>query len=541
MFRCAVLLVVGLFAWIYWPATQADFVIDDYVFITTSRMIDNPLPAFWQSHFYEPYYFRPLGILSWWVATRTLGLDYAAHSTINLAIHAVSVCLLACLLRDLGVRKWASLAGVALFALAPFSLAAALWPSNRFDLLAVLFLLCTTISMLRVLSAGSARWWLAMALAALAACWSKELAYPAATLLAGCALFYRDASVRQRLGVFALLGGVIGGAFLWRHRLIASPYAVLGSDPMSVFAQGARAWGEVLPQFAAFAVSESGAVLPLWIAGVAIVMALVLRARNRVRRFGDAPVLPGPSLGIVLGAFCVWLAISVPQTALAGRFSTTLDGAALGTITYGRFYYASAAAAAVIAAALLSRARFTMALSVVVIGCAIVVGLQQRSLAVEFARWTQAEIQPVAVAAAKIVDATAPVSTGSPPCVYVFLGTQDKHPWFRMFSDVTVKARTDVPAAAWQCYVMTESTPWIFAFPTHLALADVGLLPVKDVTGAKLDSTWGDIRYRYRLAPKDVRDLPSARFFNWNGEVFVDVTDEVRSGARVVKMRDWGQ
>ena len=74
----------ALLAWIYLPVTRGDFVADDYVFLATGRMVDTPLAAFWQNHFYEPYYFRPIGVLLWWLLTDTFGLDYSSHSLINL-------------------------------------------------------------------------------------------------------------------------------------------------------------------------------------------------------------------------------------------------------------------------------------------------------------------------------------------------------------------------------------------------------------------------------------------------------------------------
>ena len=113
----------ALLAWIYLPVTRGDFVADDYVFIVTARMVDTPLAAFWQSHFYEPYYFRPLGVLSWWLATRLFGLDYSAHSLINVVLHCVNVGLLWWLLRALALRVSAVIAGTVLFALGPFALA----------------------------------------------------------------------------------------------------------------------------------------------------------------------------------------------------------------------------------------------------------------------------------------------------------------------------------------------------------------------------------------------------------------------------------
>ena len=140
-----------LLAWIYLPVTRGDFVGDDYVFLATARMVDAPLVAFWQSHFYEPYYFRPVGVLSWWGATRLFGLDYTSHSLINLLLHFTNVGLLFWLLRALALRASAIVAGVVLFALGPFALATILWPSNRFDLLAVGFLLAQAFAIVRAL------------------------------------------------------------------------------------------------------------------------------------------------------------------------------------------------------------------------------------------------------------------------------------------------------------------------------------------------------------------------------------------------------
>ena len=109
-----------------------------------------------------------------------------------------------------------------------------------------------------------------------------------------------------------------------------------------------------------------------------------------------------------------------------------------------------------------------------------------------------------------------------------------------MFSDVTVKALSVDPAKTWRCYVMTESTPWLFAFPANDMPGDLPLRKITDSKGvAKADSAWGGIRYRYRLPSEDLPNLPGARFFDWREGRFVEVTDEVRSGARKVVSKDW--
>ena len=141
----------------------------------------------------------------------------------------------------------------------------------------------------------------------------------------------------------------------------------------------------------------------------------------------------------------------------------------------------------------------------------------------------------MSVAATQLVD-----TSGDAPCVYVLLGTQEAHPYFRMFSDVTVKARTVHPEKIWRCHVMTESTPWLFAFPASVAPPELPLRVITDSQSkAKPDSMWGGIRYRYRLPTKDLAALRGARYFEWRDLQFVDVTDAVRFGARKVESKDW--
>jgi hypothetical protein len=537
--RVALVVLLALMAWAYWPATAADFVIDDYVFIATSRMVDNPLPAFWQSHFYEPYYFRPLGLISWWVATRAYAFDYQAHSVINLAIHALSVCSLSVLLRMLGATRLPIFAAAALFALMPFSLATTMWPSNRFDLLAVLFLFLLAISVLRVLRGAAIGGWVLVALCALAACWSKELAYPIATVIAFFALFSVGAPMQRRLSVFALLGAVIAFAFFWRQAMLELPYAAAGGDVVVSMTKGVAAWTQSLPAFVAHAVGASSSAV--WIVAGVVVASLVFRARSARRRFAanSEAVERAQVRGnwLIAAASLTLLVACAVQMPLAHVFTNMLDGGAFGTLTYARFYYAPMAVFAALTGLTLSSSRFPKIGALVVVFFAVVTGLALHPLGQAYANWTQKEVRPVSLAAAALADAQ---PTGS-PCVLVLLGTQTVHPYFRMFSDVTVKALTEKPEQTWRCQVMSESTPWIFAFPESVNPLPLQLPKVGgDGATAKPDSQWGGIRYRYRLAPANAAALPDARFYDWQGGKFVEVTEQVRSGARVVKFHGWG-
>ena len=540
--RVVLVAVLGLMAWAYWPVTRGDFVIDDYVFIATARMVEAPWAAFWQSHFYEPFYFRPIGVVSWWVAQRAFGLDYLPHALINLALHSINVLLLVVLLRALAVRGWALLAGAALFALAPFSLGPALWPSNRFDLLATGFLLLLAkLVLVTLVSARMTMPLLAALLVAIAACWSKELAYPVATAMAFMSLAARSASWRRRLLVFAALGVAIGGAFAWRHLILADAYAVVMGNPLLAIGRGLGTLVRLLPGLASSALGGERGVF--WLIGLGLLLTLAvvgaLFARRQAQTGWDRRLMAEvpPSFGVLAAVTTVALAAIIVQTPLAYLSAPIADGSPFGTITFLRFYYAPWAGCVVLAAVLLARAAWPRALSMVVLLFAIVGGVWLRPLGKSFAQWVHTDIRPYSVAATAVADRPA----GGEPCLLVFLGTQTKHPLFRMFSDVTVKARAGSPEHAWRCFVMTESTPWLFVFPLATPLPEWPMPRITNPDGsAKPDSTWSTIRYRYRLPPVDLATLPGARFFDWRDGRFVEVTDEVRRGERKVPSRDWG-
>ena len=515
-----------LLAWIFLPVTRGDFVADDYVFLATARMVDAPLAAFWQSHFYEPNYFRPVGVLSWWVAMRLFGLDYASHSFINFFLHFANAGLLFWLLRALALRANPVAAGVALFALGPFALATILWPSNRFDLLAVGFLLVQAIAMVRALQGNALAFAFAM-LAALGACWSKESAYAISTMMCLVALAAGGVSWRLRGMLFALLGATIGGAFFWRHRIVTDAYAIASADPVGQVVDGVRAMVLSLPKLTGLIIGES--MLPWlgWGLFGAVLSSLVWARRD----VGAS----GVSRWKLFGALLVALAAFVIQAPAAKLFAPMLDGGAFGTVTFARFYYVPWATVSVILALILARGQLGAIASLGVMGLMIVVGLAARPLAESYTEWTRQEIRPIAVGATRLVDAASDA-----PCVYVLLGTQNKHPFFRMFSDVTVKARTATSDKTWRCHIMTESTPWLFAFPAGVTPRPLPLREITDAAGnAKPDSFWGGIRYRYRLPSVDLAVLPGARYFDWRGGQFVDMTEDVRSGARTVVSQEW--
>jgi hypothetical protein len=544
MLRLALIALLTVLVACYWPTTAGSFVIDDYVFIAQSRMVNAPWLAFVTNHFYEPVYFRPVGVVLWWIATKLFALDYAAHSAINLVLHTFNVVFLAYFVRIVTERRCAAIAAATMFALLPFSFAATLWPSNRFDLLAVAFLLLAAIACTQFLRKGRPLAWLAAGAMTLLACFSKELAYPIATAMAClCLIVAPCAPLPRRIGLFALLGGTITLAFLWRHAMLPQPYAVASQDVVGSLVTGANAWSRSVPSLfnhatANDSVSHFAIVMLIMVVAFAVVTS-IFAATKRSAFSSDRPQSM-VTLMIIFGACVIVAASIVTQLPLAHVFAPMLDGSAFGTITFARFYYAPTATFAIVVGLVLARARLVRSLSTIICIACVAIALQTRTLASDFAVWTNIEIRPVSLAAARAAETVA--SDRSQPCVLVLLDTQKKHSWFRMFSDVTVKALTNEPERVWRCQVLTESTPWIFISPENAPLADLGLpiIPVDTKETAKPDYAWGGVRYRYRLTASELAKLPHARFFEWKNGNFVEVTDAVRTGAREVKSHGWG-
>jgi hypothetical protein len=544
-FRAALVLLMAFVVWAYWPATRADFAIDDYVFIAQSRMIDAPWEAFWTNHFFEPVYFRPIGVTLWWFATQLFDAHYARHSVINLILHCINIALVGSLALRIVSKRFVAFVVATCFALAPFSLAAALWPSNRFDVLATLFCLLLTHAAMSYATHGRRASLLAVAVFTLFACWSKELAYPIVAAIAIVAAFSSAIEPRRRATIFIAIGIVCAAAFFWRHYVLPVPYVSVGHDSWRKWLDGATAWSAMSVKLADLTTGGKMLVVVAWwtlAVSLCAMLVLALARRNAALRFARDTTPTWLRFGGLAALAFVFAASVSVQLPLVSLFAPMLSSDTIGAVTFARFYYAPAAAFAIFVAVLLARAKFSTMIATLMLFAVVVIGVQQRSISKQYANWTNTELRPTARAATVIVDAMSEGSTSNDaPCVAVFLGTQTKHTWFRMFADVTVKSLTTKPDTTWRCHVMTESTPWIFISPASMQLADLGLptIALDSANTPKPDYVWGGVRYRYRMNATELAKLPHARFFDWKSDRFVDVTDAVKSGAMAVKSKGW--
>jgi len=229
-------LLVALAALVMWPALGAGFLQDDWDFLASSSHLPTPLPYFLENHS-RGYFFRPNGMLAWWLANRGFGLVPAWHYALQILVHAGCALALLGLMQRMGASRLAAVSASAVFVVHPATVATSLWLSNRFDLLATLgLLLC-----LRLLF--SPRLGRPAVYAGLAACaWlavgAKEIGVLVVPL-AALALWLRpDAGMRTR--VAAAVAVLVPTVAWFALRLL-----VLGSDDIT----GQRDPGALAGQF----------------------------------------------------------------------------------------------------------------------------------------------------------------------------------------------------------------------------------------------------------------------------------------------------
>lgn len=152
----AMVVVMAVAAWMYWPTLAHGVVWDDFPYL-----VDSSRYWFWQripELFFEPFglshaYFRPLALATFTVYPVTADGGTTIHHAINVALHSANTGLLFLLL--LGTPRhhatgagqpqhrrllWAVVASLA-FAAHPVMIEGVAWLSGRFDLLMTLFLL----------------------------------------------------------------------------------------------------------------------------------------------------------------------------------------------------------------------------------------------------------------------------------------------------------------------------------------------------------------------------------------------------------------
>ncbi|MDW8311465.1 MAG: hypothetical protein RMK02_01855 [Burkholderiales bacterium] len=535
--RVRLLLVLLALAACAAPSWRAGLTIDDWVFTATARLVGEPWSAFWQAHYYEPLYFRPVGLVLWWLVQHASGAAASAQFVANFVLHAANALLAASLLRALGQPPRAIVWAAALVAFGPMALAASLWPSNRFDLLATAFVLgsarCWVALLMRPTPGYGIALWGAGLLFALLACFSKESAYPIlATLALVIALTRRlgEHAVPRRLAAVhaATLAGVVVLCFLWRHWIVPYAYAAVPSEWWSAGVAGGVAWSLSAARWFDLLWPGHGPALAAAWAGLFAVAFAWAAAQWRWLAL---------ALALLAGAAVL------PQLPLVGTFAVMLDGEPLGTLSFARFYYTPWVALSLVAAVGLGAQSGARVYVLGGLFAALLVATTSavRSEAARYVAWSTGALARLVSEATAVTQA---VAAQREACVVVFLDTQLADPggWFARFADAAVGALSGEVKTAARCYVLTETTPFVFVQPSAEAGdGPSGLTPIINPDGSvKADQVWGGVRFRYRLPPASFEALREGRFFVWREGGFEEVTEAVRRGEHRVVPRSWG-
>lgn len=542
----ALLTLAGLLAvFCYAPALRAYFVQDDFVLLAIARQLHQPWLLFYHDHFPGSLYFRPLGLLAWWLTAALFDNAPRGHYAVNLVLHLGTVAALYTLLQSLRRNAPLNAAWAAAYAVHPLAIGTSLWLSDRFDLIATAFSLLGLSAAIGYVQQPRVRGLLAVLLCILLAFMAKETAIVGA--FAACALIALPnrawpLEARQRwLAVFAIV--VLIGAWLgYRAALLMNPQnLLLNTAPLvTIFTKGISLWLRIGFEFLT-ADPQRSTWMTLMLAAAALL--LIAATASIARREGWKPHAWG-----VAAALLVLVLLPGPVQAPIVSVSTAdLTGKTFwfDVIGYSRLYYMSLAG--LITGLMLlttpsaphapgdpSARRATMAAGVALALMLVASVPASHALAHDYARRTREQIAPLVAAHAAIARLELPPHR----CQIYLLDTQSI--WgMDNIGDATIKASSPAPARLEHCLVLTERAPWgNFLRTGSMAPGDYEPLRVLKYQGKPIP--WlvlGDFEAAYLNLDSDIdaRAIGGAFFLEYRNGAFVDVSAQVRDGTRPVR------
>ena len=140
------LAVVLLAVIVYYPSLRGGFIFDDDIHLTENDLIRDPdgLYKFWCTM--EPADYWPVSNTSLWLEWRCWGKNPTGYRVTNLLLHCVECLLIGLILRKMEIPG--AFFAALLFAVHPVNVESVAWISQRKNLLALFFLLLSTIAYL---------------------------------------------------------------------------------------------------------------------------------------------------------------------------------------------------------------------------------------------------------------------------------------------------------------------------------------------------------------------------------------------------------
>lgn len=521
----------------YFAAFSGYFMLDDFGMLAIVRFLDGPLQPFVGEHIPGGLFYRPMGMLFWWLSERLFGTVPVWHYLCNLLLHVATALALGGLVARLCANRISGFCAASIFAVHPIGIGTTLWLSDRFDLLALLFgLLAMRTAFAH--SLDGRRRSLAATLVLLAiALLSKEIALAALAALAVMWIFADRAQFAWRLKARAILAVVIlAAAYLAVRGAVIStagtdslfalkPAAELLRDGLLGWLIGWVEYATYWRQLAGWraVVAASAGLVGL----LAAVVAICLPWSSRRRQI------------VVLG-LALWISPALLQWPIIGLLDLRMpaDPRPLDMVVNARYFYVALAGVLIALAGVflpLCAARSNLFKgsvlgAVAALGLAWLLASQQLTHSYRNETLQQRVLTEAAVAA--IENLHLPASG----CQIYLLDTNN---WmFAWISDEAIKAVAPDLARVAGCLIQTEHTPWY-----HLAVLDPvdipSLAPLTAVPGVARGN--GELRIGaarilvLNLLPQAQVSLArNARFLSFAGGRFVDVTDDVREGRRIV-------
>ncbi len=531
---------------VFYPSLTGYYYADDFAFLTIARFIGNPLAFFYHSHFPGSFFYRPVGLLSWWFSYQLAGTQQVYQNLINILIHIGNACVLFrifTLVRD-NMKLNALLA--LLFLVHPLTISTTMWLSDRFDLLSTLFFLFSICLYLRYRVDGSRQAYVLSVAACILAVLSKEIAYFIPVVITVAAFkFRRNAAPTMREKLYEIIPfyAVVLLAFGLRFALLRTAVAnqLLGENSLlTVMVGGIGKWLRLSPDYYLFYSDFAH-----WNMGVYALMGISLAvlsgySLNSLFRQGKV------EWGMVALGLTIMLTPAVLQApvSFSRLFHNISNGFEVVNMVNSRFYYLSFAGFLLAAQQPLSVVcneypRRRIASSLIYILLALVslfFGILSHSLGSGWSQLSNGQSRHVAEQASLAVDQL-PLPQNS--CKVYLLNTPPDALYFREYSDSAIKALASEGSQAIHCLVMTEKAPW-YQFLLREDVASMQIAPLRHhMVGGKVKAPTliGNLAYVYLNVPDDsavARD-PNAVFLEFDGNKFNDVTQQVHSGLKKIR------
>ena len=85
------------------------FMLDDFGMMSIARFLESPLQPFYQQHVPGGVFYRPVGMLLWWLSERLFGTTASLHYMLNLGLHLCVAAALYSVILKLAENRWLAL------------------------------------------------------------------------------------------------------------------------------------------------------------------------------------------------------------------------------------------------------------------------------------------------------------------------------------------------------------------------------------------------------------------------------------------------